>query len=271
MPKSPPRRPAKARICVDVEERFPSLKQWETWYEKSPDLTSLRSQAGMLRQVSDLISQSVDRYPEFVAERGYLEIDEDRLRNLVAGLDLDPDVSEQVLEDVRLTIDWYLLPQRRAALGLDTRQQIDAMRSAASKARQLRDTLSENLLGLEDLLPTLDDVRENETGDFDLRQFQSTLSAFLILAETAINAIKPGRGGRSSLTRRDYALAMLILAIEQAVGEQVRTSRADEVWRFTTRAGQFVRDVMRMLGWPDERVLVTVVQRISRVPRKKMA
>ena len=271
MPKSPPFDPPDPQIPAALTKRFPSLKSWEGVWELSPELASLRAQTGKLRYLSLLISQSLQTYPEMVAERGHLQASENELSDLVAALDLDPNQAQQLLDDAVLITEWYLLPQRRAALRFDAKQHIAVMDTVARKARSLHLAISTDMLGLEELLETHADDSENASEDFDLRQCAAMLEKLATTARRAVAATRPGCGGRKSDNRRNHALALLIVATEQATGERIRASRADEHWRFTSRSGQFVRDVFATLGWSDERVLVDVVKRISRAKRKTKA
>ncbi|CAN5409762.1 hypothetical protein BH09PSE4_BH09PSE4_03420 [soil metagenome] len=195
--------------------------------------------------------------------------DRKALAALVHSLELSEDAAARLLDDSSLIAEWYLLPQRRAQLGLGHEQLLKSVRKAAKQAHRLGDVLELDALAIEELIAATPD-EEEASDSIDIYQLQRDLHQFAHAADRALS-LSP-KAGRAADVHRNHTLAMAVEAVEDATGERVKTSdgnKRNPDWHFSTPSGHYVVGLMKLVGGPDERVLVGALKRLRRVKRVK--
>lgn len=239
---------------------FPSLAKWEDPWEPELDLTKLRRNAAKfdtIRQLSEHPRHG-DPLPT---------IDRAKIGDLVKTLELDKPRSAVLADDARLIAAWYELPQHQARIYMGQKTLLDALDKAADPVRNLYDQLAPFQYETESLLEDMPLSVVGSHRDFDVAGLARKAVEFSSLVDRILEYLRPHN--RRSDSRRNVALALTTWAVECATGEQVKTSRGTRTevnWRFTTSSGEFVRDFMKLLGWPDVRVLVSAFEKLKRSP-----
>ncbi|TPG10027.1 hypothetical protein EAH84_13050 [Sphingomonas oligophenolica] len=213
--------------------------------------------------------QYVDR-PDPHLGREHLRVNHEALVDAADALNLAEKTRLQLIEDSQLIAAWYLLPARRSALGLTRSDDLVALGKIAKAAKVLHDTVFTHLDGIEQLSDFIATDDDGSSDDIDFAQFATISGSIAVFANRAIQHCKAPHGGRKSDARRNYALALVVAAAEEATGEKAgstRGTRLDPQKRFTNSAGQYVGHFFRAVGLNDEQLLVGAFEKISRTIR----
>jgi hypothetical protein len=248
--------------CSDSAEsktRFPSIGAWEIPWEKKVDLATLRAKEKSLQVMTAIFEDPRHR-------RAQLSLDPDSVRLLISRLNVSATEATRLHEDTMLIGAWYYLPKRRAHLRLDHAGELKALDRAANQASRFLREVQPDANAIEDLLGSLSDDDPEVYREIDVQRLIADATSFIKAANRILELSKPGRGGRKPDDRRNLAIALVADAVEEASGQQVTISRnsSDGEWRFTNDAGRFLRDLMGLLGWKDERVLVGAFDKLRR-------
>ena len=240
---------------------FPSLKKWEDPWEAGLDLVNLRGNAAEFDTIRQLSEDSPHGDPVPVVDPGQID-------KLTASIELDDAKSAILRSDARLIAAWYELPKHQAHIFMGRSTLLDALEEAASKVRDLDEWLAPFVYETEELLQVLPAEVVGSRRDFDVVGLSQKSAEFSRLVDSILRFSRPPK--RKPDSRRNVAIALAVWAVEDATGEAVTKkgqSRRGNSWHFTNRSGVFVRDLMKLLGWPDERVIVGAVEKLMREPR----
>lgn len=238
--------------------QFPSLVRWEDPWEESLDLSRLRRNAAKfetIRQLSDHPRHG-DPLPT---------IDRARFVDLVKPLELDVLRSAVLTDDARLIAAWYELPRHQARVYMGQKALLDALDEAANPVRNLHDWLAPFEYETANLLQELPSSVVGAQREFDIIGLSKQAAEFSALVDRMLRYLRPAKRKKDS--RRNIAIALTVWAVECATAEAVKTTRGtltNPHWHFTNQSGIFVRDLMNLLGWPDERILVGTVEKLKR-------
>lgn len=270
MPKLPCKVPNKARSTAHLAERFPSLQKWKTPWEKIVDLPSLRANADKLLSFAELYEQRSVVKPDEHPDDKHVRFDGDALVAAADALSLTDKARRQLTEDSQLIAAWYLQPARQSHVGLTRPDDLRAVEQIAGWAQLLHFTIFTHLDGIEQLRDIMAVDDDGSFEDLDLVQCAAIIGSVAIFADHVSKQFKAPHGGRKPEFRRNYALALIVAAIEEATGKKVTSTRgpdSDPQKRFTDAAGQYVAEFFRSVGLKDEQVLVGAFEQISRTSR----
>jgi len=270
MPELHGRVSKKVGSTAPFAERFPSLHKWKIPWEKIVDLQSLRANAGKLRSMELLFDQQYADRHDLLPERKGLMINCEALDDTADALVISEDLRSQLIEDSRLIAAWYLLPARQSALGPTRSDNLVALSKISKAAKTIFETIDRNLYNLRQFEYDIADHEDDSLEGFDLINFGMISGSLATIAEGAIKQAKAPHGGRKKDARRNYALALIVAATEEATGKKVTSTRgpdSDPQKRFTDAAGQYVAEFFRSVGLKDEQVLVGAFEKISRTSR----
>jgi len=270
MPKLPGKVPKKVRSTAPLAERFPSLQKWKTPWEMIVDLPSLRANADKLLSFAALYEQRSVVKPDEHPDDKHVSVDKDAFVAAADALSLTGKARRQLTEDSQLIAAWYLQPARQSHVGLTRPDDLRAVEQIAGWAQLLHFTIFTHLDGIEQLRDLIAVNDDGSFDDLDFAQCAAIIGSIAIFADRASKHFKAPHGGRKPEARRNYALALIVAAIEEATGKKVTSTRgpdSDPQKRFTDAAGQYVAEFFRSVGLKDEQVLVGAFEQISRTSR----
>lgn len=223
------------------------------------DLASLRAKSRSLLSMTRLFD-----FPQLDQEG--LTLDRRAVGEIILPLELDEPRASRLLEDSFLIAAWYWIPQRKDRLGISSDRHLKALRSAARYAQQLYDAIAADAQNIEELINLAPHPDRPNSRDFDLVKFSNDVGRFVLAADRTVD--KPGaRAGRRPDNRRNIAIALATEAVENATRQRVGISRGNkrsEDPHFVRPPGRYVAELMRLLGFNDERTLVGAFERLRR-------
>lgn len=262
MPESPLPTARTAIVSKGNRTRFPSLHLWEDPWEVGLDLRKLRAKKSLIDRVVLLLKQSGRAQYAPPGDRPQIE-------GLVSLLELDLDAGMRLVEDSLLILAWCGLREQRTDLQLGDAYAVKALAAAAQDARRLYGQLESNAVAIEEVIQALPGNGDNRLDSLDLLALSRQLALLVRAADIAAPLFGLTGSGRRPDGRRNVALALATEAVEEATGTRVEITRRGDSWRFANASGRYVRDVLGLLGWSDERVLVGAFDKLRREKRVK--